>query len=176
MTASGMGAGPEPFAWSDQAVARLRVLWDEGKSASAIAADLAKDGGDGPSRCSVLGKMHRLGLNRAGRSRSQAKVAVAAPAIEPVRSPPPAAEPSASVEPAERAHPIGLPLLELRSGPGQCRYPTGRDAKGTHLFCAEATPAGESWCVDHRAVVFDQRANEARRQGKTLRLLERRTW
>jgi hypothetical protein len=42
--------------WTDEAIAQLNSLWAEGKSGSEIAVIL----GQGLTRCSVLGKLHRL--------------------------------------------------------------------------------------------------------------------
>ena len=49
--------------WTDERVAELRRLWViEGLSCSAIAARL----GEGITRNAVIGKLHRLGINRPG--------------------------------------------------------------------------------------------------------------
>lgn len=63
------------------------------------------------------------------------------------------------VAPVERAtYPQGQwPLLALRRC--QCRYSTGRDAKGSVLFCGAPSPISSgnphgSWCEAHRIVVF----------------------
>lgn len=48
--------------WTDERVAELRRLWDEGKSASQIERAVGA-----PSRSAVIGKVHRLGLEKRGR-------------------------------------------------------------------------------------------------------------
>jgi GcrA cell cycle regulator len=44
--------------WTDERVTELRRLWDNGDSASQIAATLGRT-----TRCAVLGKVHRLNLD-----------------------------------------------------------------------------------------------------------------
>lgn len=51
------------MAWNDEKVDRLRVLYAEGLSASQIAAEL----GGGLSRNAVIGKVHRLGMEKRGK-------------------------------------------------------------------------------------------------------------
>ena len=46
------------MSWTDERVELLRKLWNEGLSASQVAAEL----GTGVTRNAVIGKIHRLGL------------------------------------------------------------------------------------------------------------------
>lgn len=63
--------------WTEERVERLKQLWQEGRSASHIAAELG-----GVSRNAVIGKVHRLGLSGRGKPPAQA----AAPAKSRARS------------------------------------------------------------------------------------------
>ncbi|NJC04244.1 GcrA cell cycle regulator [Sphingomonas kaistensis] len=70
------------MSWTDERIERLKAMWAEGKTASAIADDLG-----GVSRNAVIGKAHRLGLDsrpspvKAGEDKSaSATAAAAAPA------------------------------------------------------------------------------------------------
>jgi GcrA cell cycle regulator len=47
------------MSWDHERVEKLKILWQEGRSASQIAKEL----GDGVSRNAVIGKIHRLGLS-----------------------------------------------------------------------------------------------------------------
>jgi len=58
IAASGAIEKPAPLGWTDARVAILKQLWNEGVSASDIAAKLG-----GISRNHVIGKIHRLGLS-----------------------------------------------------------------------------------------------------------------
>ena len=46
------------MSWTDERIERLKAMWAEGKTASAIAEELG-----GVSRNAVIGKAHRLGLS-----------------------------------------------------------------------------------------------------------------
>ena len=41
------------------------------------------------------------------------------------------------------------PICELKSC--ECRWPLAEDPDTGHLFCADATSAGDSYCAKHRA-------------------------
>lgn len=56
--------------WTEERVERLKQLWQEGRSASHIAAELG-----GVSRNAVIGKVHRLGLSGRGKPQPQAPTA-----------------------------------------------------------------------------------------------------
>ncbi len=47
-----------PTMWTEERIERLKTLWAEGRTASAIATELG-----GTTRNAVLGKAHRLGLD-----------------------------------------------------------------------------------------------------------------
>ncbi|WP_426267965.1 GcrA family cell cycle regulator [Sphingomonas sp. LHG3443-2] len=77
------------MSWTDERIDRLKAMWAEGKTASAIADELG-----GVSRNAVIGKAHRLGLDsrpspvKAG----EEKTAAAAPATTPAAASAPATE------------------------------------------------------------------------------------
>jgi GcrA cell cycle regulator len=74
------------MSWTDERIERLKAMWTEGKTASAIAEELG-----GVSRNAVIGKAHRLGLDarpspvKAGEEKGTASEAapVASPAVAP---------------------------------------------------------------------------------------------
>lgn len=82
------------MSWTDERIDRLKAMWAEGKTASAIAEELG-----GVSRNAVIGKAHRLGLDsrpspvKAGEDKPAA--AAAAPAEAPAA---PARPPAAKVK------------------------------------------------------------------------------
>lgn len=69
------------MAWTEERVATLKTLWNEGRSASQIAARLG-----GVTRAAVLGKVWRLGLARDPN-------AIGPPALHPIQIPPPVGDP-----------------------------------------------------------------------------------
>lgn len=97
-------AAPVPESWTDQRVAQLKKLWQQGKSASEIAETLG-----GVTRNAVIGKAHRLGLS--GRPSPIKSAAIvkkpAAPAKAPAKAAPPAKKPAAPAKaPVKAAAPV----------------------------------------------------------------------
>lgn len=144
----------------------LRLLHDKGFSCSEIARSLNVDFGTKLSRNSIIGKLHRLGLNGvknpAPRSTKRAE-------LDPLRAR--AARrtlPPAPVEvPAEPARPAELPpapdspgvaLADLREH--HCRYPLWPDSERSGLYCGaerETRTMGTDrvpYCNHHCTVAF----------------------
>lgn len=119
--------------WGDDRIAELRRLFDDGLSCGQIAAEM------GIGRNAIIGKLHRLGLNR-GRVPARPRSEVhpgrrrgfgfnkrrAAELAKPLPKPAPAPAPL-----RPRGPPCGL--LELTNG--KCRWPV--TAEPPHLFCGE---------------------------------------
>lgn len=76
------------MSWTDERIERLKAMWAEGKTASAIADDLG-----GVSRNAVIGKAHRLGLDsrpspvKPGEDKSASAPAASAAAPAPTSAP-----------------------------------------------------------------------------------------
>lgn len=107
--------------WTDQRIAQLKKLWQQGKSASEIAETLG-----GVTRNAVIGKAHRLGLSgrpspiktvTVKKTATAAKPAAKAPAKKPVAAAKPAVKapakpvapakaPAKAVTPAPKAAPV----------------------------------------------------------------------
>ena len=138
--------------WTDQVIARLRALWDEGHSTAEIGERL------GCSKNAVIGKAHRLELpprqspiiRAAGAPAPKRYVAppvpqrVAPPPPAAIRPPPEPARPVVQVivSPPRRAH--ALP----------CCWPVGEPGTPDFHFCgAEALP-GRPYCEPHCGVAY----------------------
>lgn len=152
--------------WTDERIERLRKLWEEGLSASQIAADLG-----GISRNAVIGKIHRLGLSgrvkaptpqrRGRKQRLVAKPVYRAPrrtvigntVLKTIARPEPQAVARTEPEPAPAAEaeivplrePVGL--LDLREQ--HCRWPIGDPAEPGFRFCGQPSPIGQPYCAAH---------------------------
>ena len=103
------------MSWTDERIAKLQKLWDEGLSASQIAEKL----GD-VTRNAVIGKAHRLGL----KSR-----------------PSPVKQDSAPSKPAAKkakitTKPTKVTLLDLNER--MCKWPIGHPGEEDFHHCAEA--------------------------------------
>lgn len=141
---------PKPPFWTDERIAEMTDYWMQGYSASQVAVFIGA-----ASRCSILGKVHRLGLNPVPLTRKKSVP----------RKPPRPYKPrlrivsangnssqirvfeSIESEPLEmrcaEVIPLNVSLLDLE--PGACRYPYG---DGPFTFCGQ--PASGSYCPGHR--------------------------
>lgn len=165
--------------WSEERVARLRAMVEEGASAAVIAEAL----GD-VSRPAVIGKCHRLGLELklppGGEGQRLAREADAGVAVMPRRAmaPAPARQPKAvsaarpapapipviiepEVDPTPKrwpkpAGPEAVTLDQLRGG--HCHMPLWGDAARSGLYCGKPVRAeGQSWCAACARLVYERR-------------------
>ena len=140
------------MSWTDERVELLKKLWSEGLSASQVAAEL----GPGITRNAVIGKVHRLGLERRGRANvfhgNQKRSAVRKPrVVKPTKfalsfnAATITKIPVASFEARLAAvQPLHLDLMELTEA--TCRYPYG---DGPFTFCGCATKNEKPYCAAH---------------------------
>ena len=132
------------FMWMEPMVADLRQLWDENLPASRIAAVLSERYGYSYSRCSILGKVHRLGdlparkVGRQGVHPPRVKKFRAKPVFTPRIRPP-------EVEP----EPLGYRLWEVPQN--GCMYPHGNL---NYTFCGRETIDKSSYCAYHYSVCY----------------------
>jgi GcrA cell cycle regulator len=171
---SHVGRHPEHAAgWTDEHIATLTKLWLDGKSAREIAAIL----GGGLTRNGVIGKVHRLKLERrakpsvkamkpsggngragkdrgivqaARKARAKASTVTLRPPVGELKPPKPLPIPDDLPE-------ISARRLLIDLGPHECRYCTGDPLTADHSFCGEPVKSGTSWCESHYAVVFPRR-------------------
>lgn len=145
--------------WNAAAVFDLRRLWGLGLTATQISEQMP-----GTTRCSVLGKAHRLDLptraNLTARTprppqwwKRPPKIKVAKEPKPPrVRAPPRVFAFRAQIPIRKKAQPpefLGLPLLEL--GERACRYAQG---EGPYFFCGQPSEPTSSYCSYHARKCF----------------------
>ena len=159
--------------WTEETTATAGKLWLDGFSASQIAKQL----GEGLTRNSVIGKLHRMGLMRAeptdpsalaaerrqanaescrkARARRAAEVQPA-PA-KPVKKPPavfgaasPVPKPPTPLKQDGVPGPHSTTLLLI--GRCRCMYPVGTATGADQLFCGEPAQPGRSYCAGHARV------------------------
>lgn len=93
------------MSWTDERIATLRELWEQGLSASQIAGKLGNI-----TRNAVIGKVHRLGLSgRPSPVRTERAATPAAASAAPVAAAPAAPAPQAPARPVEAHQPRILP-------------------------------------------------------------------
>ncbi|WP_267354362.1 MULTISPECIES: GcrA family cell cycle regulator [unclassified Methylobacterium] len=162
--------------WTDDRVALLRRLWEDGQSASKIAAQLG-----GVTRNAVIGKVHRLGLAGRARGGEEAPVAAVQPAKaieietaiavvetqapEPVailshRPAPafPVAAPAASPTPLAVSQRVTI--MDLRES--MCRWPLGDPTTPEFRFCGGRSITGLPYCTHHAEIAYQPAAERKR--------------
>lgn len=164
------------LSWTDERVALLRRLWEDGQSASKIAAQLG-----GVTRNAVIGKVHRLGL--AGRVKAGEDATVVAAKPVEVEKPVPVAAapepaPAANHRPAPEFPPVAPPvrssaidpvaipvsqrvtIMDLRES--MCRWPLGDPTTPEFRFCGARSITGLPYCTHHAEIAY-QPATERKR-------------
>ncbi len=152
--------------WSEEAVTWLRAGVAEGLSASRIGEAL------GVSRCAVIGKCRRMGLQLRG---GGGVVLPPAPAESAPVKPAPVTPmsqrdshnchaPIPAVNETRRGWPKPAgPSATARPVAGQCLMPLWGDNLRRGLFCGAAVDRpGTSWCTGCRSLVFDRRPKAGR--------------
>ena len=132
------------MAWTYERIEKLKKLWEEGLTASRIAAEL----GD-VTRNAVIGKAHRLGLSGRMSSKSlnagisiirkkkihipknQKIIEITTPTDEPMNP---------------------TPFLEIKDG--LCRWPIGEPENSNFKFCGRTTNEGFVYCQTHHKVAY----------------------
>lgn len=144
--------------WGEVAVSDLKRLWSLGLTGTQIAEQIP-----GSTRCSVLGKAHRLDLPvRASLTartprppqwwKRPPKIRVAKPKTKPTRAAPRVFAFRAQIPIRKKAEPpefLGLELLALDRN--ACRYPHG---EGPHFFCGQPSEPTSSYCSYHARKCF----------------------
>jgi len=151
--------------WTDEQLDLLRTLWNDGWSASQIAAEL----GSGITLNAVIGKIHRLGI--AGRAKTPrsgprtprtptqkppqkgpsvvANVALAFVPVQKQEQPTPT---RGSIEELTIPLPARVTLLEL--GEGVCRWPLGEPQSIDFRFCGARSTGKGVYCSHHAGIAY----------------------
>ena len=156
------------FSWDDANVAKLKVLYFDGKSCGDIARVL------GCGRSAVIGKVHRLGLPLRGQSSGRQMADAARKGIKSRKAPdtfraasgkPVPARPDGmgwvrldqrgsvklAVPPDDGIPETAVSLVDLE--PHHCRWVHG-DSRGKHAYCGKPKVLGLSYCEGHAARAY----------------------
>ena len=153
------------MSWTDERVETLKKLWNDGLSASQIAAELG-----GVTRNAVIGKVHRLGLSgRAKPARSNApkartsrqpgivhrktRVVTATrgnTAIKAELQPEVASIPAPVIELPPVSRRLSISNLTERT----CRWPIGDPSSEDFHFCGCDSEPGSPYCSYHSRIAF----------------------
>jgi hypothetical protein len=136
--------------WTEKRVKRLKLLQEEGFSATVIATKLGPDF----TRGMVLGKLRRLSLETGASTPRQTRKATVERSIFPKEIPArrvAGPQPSSGIAVPKLTARKGIRLYDLREG--HCRWPVGDD-KPARYFCGEQAVNGSSWCEAHQRIAF----------------------
>jgi GcrA cell cycle regulator len=161
------------MSWTDERVELLKRLWNEGLSASQIAARLS----DGVTRNAVIGKVHRLNLSgrapqprssipRPRRIREPSHPGRAQSLLMPTRGST-ALKPMMRAEAQPRPLPIPEPeplrLVDLPQGgritilhlsDKTCKWPIGDPGHDDFCFCGHKPREGSPYCEYHARIAY----------------------
>lgn len=152
--------------WRDDAVLRLRVLWEEGRSTAEIGRQL------GVSKNAVIGKAHRLKLSQRPSPIRIAPAEKARPSRPTRTETPPREAPllratrkatQASLPPlasgsdplaATLPAPVSGRLPGLSFGKTACCWPLGEPGRHDFRFCDAPAVAGKPYCGEHCSLAY----------------------
>jgi GcrA cell cycle regulator len=161
------------MSWDGDRVELLRKLWQDGISASRIAAQL----GAGITRNAVIGKVHRLGLS----GRAKPAASTGAPRVKRVAAPHATQKTVAlrgntvmlrEVVIAEEYEPAVLPeavvipiservtITELRDN--MCRWPLGDPLAPEFRYCGTKCDPATPYCSPHARMAYQQTPDRKR--------------
>jgi GcrA cell cycle regulator len=173
------------MSWTDERVELLKKLWNQGLSASQIAAELA----GGVTRNAVIGKVHRLGLS--GRTKAPSpqpvrprKAVTRAPSHPMTHAPqvrgnlalspkPVAPAPVIEIAPApspEIVIPVSerVTIMDLRES--MCRWPHGDPTSEEFRFCGAKSSPGTPYCPYHSQIAYQPSLERRRERSKAQQL------
>lgn len=165
--------------WTDERVELLKKLWNDGLSASQIAAELGCI-----TRNAVIGKVHRLGLS--GRTKApsssiprQRKARTSSPMFRTVRPTSrgntalaahliPDYDSDSEPELIENIIPIGQRCTLLELNDAKCRWPIGDPGQPDFFFCGGKTVEALPYCAYHCRIGY-QPVSDRRRDRRPQR-------
>jgi len=159
------------MSWTDERVELLKKLWQDGLSASQIAAELG-----GVTRNAVIGKVHRLGLSGRGQPTSSIKRqrrthSTGIRRLRPVTVGNLALKnnldylPEAELQPRKNVVvPIPLKLSLYQLNEHTCKWPIGDPGQEEFHFCGHDSLESGPYCEYHAGVAYQ--APEPRRRSR----------
>ena len=144
--------------WTEETIARLRALWDEGHSTAEIGRRL------GITKNAVVGKAHRLNLPARPSPIRRSAGAEPRPTrpVAPKRSSGPTLTVLTAVAPAPKpAEPIRTAVL--RAVPptprpaarlSACCWPIGEPGTPSFHFCGDSALTGKPYCAPHASIAY----------------------
>lgn len=132
--------------WNEERIGALRKYWDQGYSCSEIAKKIG-----GVSKNSIIGKVHRLGLERRRAGARKHPVKLKGPADQK-RAQAKVSKPKAPIAPAAEPLPPLEPVTVRRTfeqlQDNECRWPSGDPKHDDFGFCGLPRVVGKPYCED----------------------------
>ena len=150
------------MSWTYERIEKLKQLWEEGLTASRIAAEL----GD-VTRNAVIGKAHRLGLSgrMAAKSSNNGVSIIRKKRLNLAKS-----QKVIDISPVidEPMNPTAFQDIK----DGLCRWPLGEPEKSDFMFCGRNTKEGFVYCQAHHKQAYQplSKVRERKRIKKKFRL------
>ena len=158
------------MSWNDERVELLRKLWNDGLSASQIAAELG-----GITRNAVIGKVHRLGLSGRAKSPSSSVPRIRKPRVSNgvmrprmrfsgnnALAPDYARDTQVDLDPLANVVPIGPRVSITELSESTCRWPVGDPGADDFGYCGAKPKAGVVYCPYHARVAYQPLADRRR--------------
>lgn len=138
--------------WDDDLVERLKLLWADGVSASAIALEF----GRGITRNAIIGKVHRLGFtNRVERRANSMPRPARSQKFKPLRREFSDWKPFIAPAISDLDIPLGQRKSFMELAPGDCRWGVGDVGSPGFFFCGAPQAPGLPYCHAHRARAYN---------------------
>ena len=126
------------MAWTHERIERLKTLWEEGHTASRIAAELGE-----VTRNAVIGKAHRLGLSgRMASKKTNTGVSIIKKKISSTFN-----QKIIDIAPLSDEPMNPTSFFDIKDG--LCRWPLGEPEDIDFKFCGRNTDEGFVYCKSH---------------------------
>ncbi len=131
--------------WTYERIEKLKQLWDEGLTASRIAAELGE-----VTRNAVIGKAHRLGLSgrMAAKSKNNGVSIIRKKRINLSNT-----QKIVDISPVIDDEPMN-PTTFQNIKDGLCRWPLGEPEDADFKFCGRITNEGFVYCQSHHKQAY----------------------
>lgn len=143
--------------WTDERIAELMKLWQQGLSAAEIGREL------GVSKNAVVGKAHRLKLpSRPSPIKRQPGGPRRRSTPRPKAARRKAAKPKSGPRLRSRPAPVApRPVMRLDPKGSKCLWPIGDPGDPDFHFCGEISVEGKPYCPDHCARAYITRTRDS---------------
>jgi len=168
---------PSGHDWTEEMIAHLRALWDEGLSTAEIGRRMNL------SKNAIVGKAHRLGLpprpspirvqGSGSRPGERRQIRKDGPSLPPLRSVADATAPSRPPTPALAPAPAPAmpvaPVFVRRVSRDPCCWPIGEPGTRSYRTCDAPANPGKPYCAEHaEAAYVPVRSARNRPDGRSL--------